>query len=383
MEELWINLYERGYIEIDDVHLLQLWLAALVEIGYSFPEIPKRRRKRHHNVVIMGQFNYAAPADRVVFWTQHWRQLFSNIVVQGPFDAATVQELQARGVQVYESPSDKGFYSPMTNLARTLLQAYNQQQEDNNSSNPTTKIDGVLYIHDDGMLNMSAVLGSENHFPTDTIIGSLLEKFPYSYKNPRDLVNAPDLSRYSYRVHPNGTLSIDLSNRMNWQWWDSHCMPGIYEIMARSDDPEYSAFLEPDGSFVVPSPVQADFLYVPVEYAREFHAAAQVMARHKIFLECGFPIIVDKILHRQRQPAQLHDTGNTTTTTTTKQPATSKTRTVELCSYQGPLRGTDEMYTSCRDDNLHTYGMYHPFKMSRGLAWWSHLFQSITFDDGQ
>ena len=36
MEALWINLYERGYIEDDDVHLLQLWLAALVEVGYNF-----------------------------------------------------------------------------------------------------------------------------------------------------------------------------------------------------------------------------------------------------------------------------------------------------------------------------------------------------------
>ena len=36
MEALWIDLYERGYIEEDDVKLMQLWLGALVQIGYQF-----------------------------------------------------------------------------------------------------------------------------------------------------------------------------------------------------------------------------------------------------------------------------------------------------------------------------------------------------------
>jgi hypothetical protein len=29
-------LYERGYIEEDDVKMAQLWLGALVQIGYHF-----------------------------------------------------------------------------------------------------------------------------------------------------------------------------------------------------------------------------------------------------------------------------------------------------------------------------------------------------------
>lgn len=35
-EELWIALYERGYIEETDVRLVQLWLASLVQMGYKF-----------------------------------------------------------------------------------------------------------------------------------------------------------------------------------------------------------------------------------------------------------------------------------------------------------------------------------------------------------
>lgn len=42
-EELYIALYERGYIEIDDVHLLQLWLKELASGGYVFPRVTSKR----------------------------------------------------------------------------------------------------------------------------------------------------------------------------------------------------------------------------------------------------------------------------------------------------------------------------------------------------
>jgi hypothetical protein len=37
MERLWVALYERSYIEMKDVELIQSWLLALVEAGYDFP----------------------------------------------------------------------------------------------------------------------------------------------------------------------------------------------------------------------------------------------------------------------------------------------------------------------------------------------------------
>ena len=39
IEELWVTLYEHAYIEIDDVKLIQLWLQALIDGGYKFPEL--------------------------------------------------------------------------------------------------------------------------------------------------------------------------------------------------------------------------------------------------------------------------------------------------------------------------------------------------------
>lgn len=41
MEELWIDMYERGYIEIDDVFAVQMWLKALIQVGYKFPPLKR------------------------------------------------------------------------------------------------------------------------------------------------------------------------------------------------------------------------------------------------------------------------------------------------------------------------------------------------------
>jgi hypothetical protein len=38
-EELTIDLYERGYLQVGDVHLTQQWIAALHQVGYRFPPV--------------------------------------------------------------------------------------------------------------------------------------------------------------------------------------------------------------------------------------------------------------------------------------------------------------------------------------------------------
>ena len=43
MECLWMDLYEQGYIQANDVKLLQSWLTVLSQIGYEFPPLSKRR----------------------------------------------------------------------------------------------------------------------------------------------------------------------------------------------------------------------------------------------------------------------------------------------------------------------------------------------------
>ena len=38
LERLYVDLFERGYVGISDVHAAQLWLQALVDVDYPFPE---------------------------------------------------------------------------------------------------------------------------------------------------------------------------------------------------------------------------------------------------------------------------------------------------------------------------------------------------------
>ena len=37
IKRLWIDLYENGFVEIEDVHSVILWLKALSDVGYQFP----------------------------------------------------------------------------------------------------------------------------------------------------------------------------------------------------------------------------------------------------------------------------------------------------------------------------------------------------------
>ena len=44
LEEVYITMFERGFIEVDDVILGQLWIQALIEAGYEFPKFQQRAK---------------------------------------------------------------------------------------------------------------------------------------------------------------------------------------------------------------------------------------------------------------------------------------------------------------------------------------------------
>ena len=55
LELLWVDMYERGYIEIDDVYHLQRWVTTLYKIGYQFPNqsrpIHESPVENDHNII--------------------------------------------------------------------------------------------------------------------------------------------------------------------------------------------------------------------------------------------------------------------------------------------------------------------------------------------
>lgn len=143
MEQLWIDLYERGYIEETDILSLQKWIGALNQIGYEFPPLKRRFR----NVAVMGQFNYADKPSvfhDVMFWVQKNREQFDTVLAAGPFSEDQMSSFKEHSIDVVQGKDDRGFYSPLENQMNTLLRFKDSD-----------KIDGVVYVHDDGIMNIT------------------------------------------------------------------------------------------------------------------------------------------------------------------------------------------------------------------------------------
>jgi hypothetical protein len=338
MQALWIELYERGYIEQEDVKMVQRWLAALLESGYEFP---KPVRERHNNVVLMGQFNYPNDPDDVVFWYQKWREVFQHVVVRGAFTPHQLLELRSRGVAAYKGLADKGRSSPTENFMRTLQQYHQKNVSD---------IDGVLYLHDDAFFDFNAMprLSKE----------SIVVSFP-SAGSARTV----EESLKSFSVLPDGTFSKAdgsvfkkedalFSTLKSWDW--SRRMKAMLVFIR---DPRSIKYREEDGSFLVPPHGQSDFLYVPFKYADQFIEVAEPMVEARVFLELALPTIV-QILRKV---------------------ANASVKSLELCTVFGEYRGTPAMIKECANNPRKNYGMYHPYKISNGWKSWSGMFDFATY----
>lgn len=365
METLWIDLYEHGYIELDDVYALQHWLGALKQIGYVFPPL----KRRYRNVAVMGQFNYAhfpTQVDDVIFWVQKYREYFHSVIAAGPFSEKQVMELAGHSIEVIVGSLNgrkNGHYDPYENLMVALQHFKN-----------STTIEAVLYAHDDALVNVTDLSQGMYPFPTNNIIANtkLMERDEFSFGDPREaMISNDDNIKYwanatSYRMHPNGSVSTydnllsfksfrDLYNNVlvkNWGMYLKAYCSGAQMMLTK--DPESAKFLEKDGSMVFPSYSQADFLLVPTKYADFYTEAAKLHSKNNVFLECAMPKIVDMI----RQQA----------TTTTDEKVT--VRVVKLCTTFHGKRGKPSMIQWCqsrrngKDNTKQTFGILHPIKLN-------------------
>ena len=165
IQDLWIDLYEYGYIEMQDISLVQEWLGALIQVGYEFPPL----KRRHRNVALMGQFNYADKPSivrDVIFWAQKARETFCEVVAAGPFSNFQIATLNQNLIKTISTAvtrdgigGRKGYFSPLDNLKRTLLLYRN-----------SSKIQGVLYVHDDGLMNVTELTQGTYPFPSSHIL---------------------------------------------------------------------------------------------------------------------------------------------------------------------------------------------------------------------
>jgi hypothetical protein len=230
-----------------------MWLGALAQVGYEFPPL----KRRHRNVAVMGQFNYADKPSivrDVIYWTQKNRERFDTVVAAGPFSRRQMKEFEDNSIIAVSSHIDgddnvfKGYFSPLDNLKSRLL-----------SFKDSSKIEGVIYTHDDGILNVTELSRSEYPFPTDQIIA----------------INSFHYARKRYRIFPDGHLETvnkqksfdsitDKYDILPLTPWDHtvqpHCDGGQIKL---AKDPASTKYQENDGSILFLQWVQSDFMFVP------------------------------------------------------------------------------------------------------------------------
>ena len=382
MESMWIELYERGYIEVEDVSFVQDWLKVLVELQYNIDgfvpsststpltpllnEQPKQwqllqRYRRYDRIVLMGQFNYRAEhVNDVIFWVQKWKERVSHVIVRGPFTVKQINELKAHGISAVRGRSDKGFVSPMENLMLTLLD-YQKQNSSCGSDRPC--IDGVLYVHDDAFLSLTQIFDeAARSEPTQIVTTCGLDGLDARKPiNENDSEQREALSRVSYRIHQDGsykkvdgfetTSDKELLDSLKPWMYNERCFDSFKDI---ARDPRATKYLELDGSFLVLPRGQADFLYVPITLAQAYAEAAEVIVEHDTFLECGLPKLIDMI----------------------RKTSTASIKVVDLCSnWNRNERGEVAMLNQCRRG----MAMYHPFKLHvHGYRIWSEWFDFLS-----
>jgi STELLO glycosyltransferases len=353
MEQLWIELFEREYIEINDVLLVQLWLKALVETEYQFPTIQPDRRHRHDDIVVMGQFNYNSALPDVLFWNQIWRQWVDHLQVRGPFTPDQLEQMSAHGIEAHTGRNDRGWVSPMENLMQTCQQ---YQGKDG--------ITGILYVHDDALVNVPKLFPREDAKRGQHVLAT------FTILDPRKPITNPALLSYlehtSYRILKDGvtfakasgfqTNSVDalIANLNTPRMWPNHpaCVLALQKV---SQDPRSNLYKEPDGSFLVPGKGQSDFFYVPMRHADAFIQATQLITDHNVMLECGFPKLLDILWNG---------------------PSNATTVEVPLCtSWDLDTRGTTQMIKGCLSKS---YTVYHPYKIGvAGYKTWGDDFEKV------
>lgn len=369
IEQLWVELFERGFIELEDVNLMQLWIGTLLKMEYNFPNLPPAP-VRIRNVLLMGQFNYPSSLESILFWVQKWHTVFHNVIVCGPFDNNTKEELISNEISVITYDGDQGFYSPYENLKR-VLEAQQKQP---------SKVDGVLYIHDDTLLNMTAILNISSSMIRDEVFPSksILQTFPNDHFSSQiaiafpngsfasgngffllhqdGFVTLPDHNIPSERIFFNNTDDIlqALGVKPNpWHWWP-YCIP---QISAVASDPRSKRFHRDEhGGLDIPLPGQSDFMFVPMMLAQDFIDAADLASNYRVFLELAVPWISGTM-------------------------CTAEKKELSLCTLWNDIRGSRDMIKSCRPDG-EPKEVFHPFKISMGLAAWEDIFDEVTWNTG-
>lgn len=220
----------------------------------------------------------------LLFWHQKWRQRFQNVVLRGPFPKDVVNDLSNNhDLNIHftkrDLAGDSGFISPSDNLLSTLIE-YEHHSD----------INGVLYVHDDMLLNVTNIFDGIDRKKT--------------------ILHSPHV--HFVKIHPLGTVKeaalvytapdgvstenkAEILGHMEGGHFNSLCLDQLSEV---AKDPRSKAYLEKDEMIQDGKPFmsfsfgQADFVYVPTSVAKTFIEVASLFVDHKVLFECAIPSII-------------------------------------------------------------------------------------------
>ena len=248
---------------------------------------------------LMGQFNYAPAPGALRVWSTAWSRFVggkhpeSRIYLAAPHgtkvDAGTVG-------QVVFYKADKGWYSPIRNLARVVRLAL--------AAAPLSPraVRGVLYIHDDMLVTPSLLgrLGGPQFVGNFALEGAgprFRFRLVRGARGPRSRGEQKASSEDQVTIHDGAGRSDrrfteEAQSEFAKYPWRKVCTPQLRSIIW---DPRLAPFWEAaaaSGDDFLPgrARARADFLYVPLHnrtHARAFLTLLDVLAQGKVFLECA------------------------------------------------------------------------------------------------
>lgn len=365
----------------------------------------RHRRSIKDAVLLQGQFNYPdIPSSDILGWVDAWSEYFDNLVVVGPFTNETMAELQSffknrtdtRSLAGFsgslevrygaKGPRDAGSPSCYANLMRTMEEV---------PSHPVWKnLEGILYLHDDVLLNLTSFFntaenqqvttstGNMEHQPIDSLSGeasprldAIIQTWPYD-SSFRDAQKEMERSYWIqktapkyivYKNHANTTFpsSKALFRSFPKSRWNHECSSALPKI---ARDPRIDDYLtnneRGDPVLQFPGSRLSDVLYVPRAYFQDFIKAADILAKHEFFLECAFPAILQmmKVAIEKRTQHSSEDPVRPS-----GESDSFLKREVSICTQYGGYRGRPSMIRHCWEaGRLETkrQSIYHPIKLS-------------------
>ncbi len=362
------------------------------------------------NTVLMGQFNYDTPFDSIERWLQIWSRFFLNIVVAGPFSRENQRRLEGAGIKYRIGRNDEGFVSPYENLLDTM------QQYQQNQQNKSSIVDGILYMHDDGLLNVIRLLYGRKTLPSDKFISAdytrhhgpkkhmayaiHVEREQRRWPNGTEFSSVspiyhfehtPDDASLNRTMHksvvglmhvmpewPNLQLclrqQVKMLSKYDETWWEefadyskattavassSNVSITDQMIKGHNDAKRTSELLSRTSyRFSFPGYAQSDFLYAPLQYTDLLERATRPHIESSVFLECAIPTILQWVIKSASRLKEKFG-GNQTTSFPSPVPTIQK---VPLCTDFSESRGTQEMLFNCLRVSS-DWGFYHPFKL--------------------